>query len=431
MKLLREPLRGMSENLPAVATEPARTRDVTWRDWQAIEQTNGLITLRHVPAAGGRTLSLQINGHDNFLVFPRQQGKTYAAGSLDSSVHFGGHYGCIGPERRWSVNDQPFNPHAGPYDARRAVDEPDRQSIEMVSLPGSWKGGTVSMKRTITMHRGNTHVIVDETVTNRGPEPLDFHLWDFTQIDGIDRDRPGHALRNLSFYLPLPRVESRQPYHSFLTKTPEMMAQFEYLSEDHILAIHFKGVEFKVASHALKWWIAAVDHATGWTYVKAFDAAPGSRYMDGNGPIEVYGSGYDREKGQAFVEMELLTGFQRCRPGKGIEQREHWYATTCSGPVLDLTPVGTICERLKLAGDQQYYDVSGRFGVFYRGLARLKLVDHRDEVLFAGEPIPVDPREEFRLSATLPAKEGAVAVVLVILDHAHQEAGELARVRVR
>ncbi len=415
-----------------VEADPVQTRDVTWRGWSAIEQTNGLITLRHVPAAGARTLSLEINGDDAFLVFPDEEGKTYPAGSRDTSVHFGGHYTCIGPERIWNVHEQPFNPHAGPYRVQRRTSRPDRHMLRFVSRPGTWRGATISTEREITMHRGNTHVVIDEKVMNRGPDPLEFYLWDFTQIDAVDHRKTNRALRRLSFYVPVPRKDGKKKYHSFLPPEPKMNAQFDESLPEDILAIHYAAEQFKIASHAA-WWVAAVDHDTGWTYVKSFEANPDARWagVDDNGPIEVYGAGRDSPSGGSFVEMELLAGIGRYRTGEAIEQREYWYATTCTGPVVALTPAGVVCQAMAVNRDREYYDLSGRFGVFYLGTARPRVVDRQDETLFDGDPILIDPRKEFTLAATAPVKENAAAVVLEVFDHQACKVGELARVKLR
>jgi len=417
-----------SEGLPTkVQAFPVETRDVTWRGWSAIEQTNGLIRMRHVPAAGARTFSLEISGDDAFLVFPNEQGKVYPADSRDASVHFGGHYACIGPERTWSVNDQPFNPHGGQYRVARRTSELERHELRFTSRPDSWRGATISMERRITLQRGNTHVLVDETIVNRGTEPLECQLWDFTQIDAVDPRKAGRQLRRLSIYLPVPRANGRKQYTVFLDASPATNAQFDESLPADVLAVHYAAQQFKIASHAAEWWIAAVDHDTGWTYVKAFDPQTRAGYVDKDGPVEVYGANHDNPFSGSFVEMELLTGIEKCPRGKGITQREHWYATTCKGPVVALTPAGVACERLSAHRERAYVDVSGRYGVFYLGTARLKAVDHQGEALFASEPILVDPRKEFHLSATVPAKEGGVTVVLEVLDYRGEVVGELDR----
>ncbi len=418
------------DKLPAIKVDPVQTRDLPWRGWQTIEQTNGLITLRHVPDVGGRTLSFEIGGDDAFLVFPDQEGKTYPADSRDASVHFGGHYACIGPELAWSVNDQPFNPHAGPHRTERDIARPAEHRLTFTSRFDTWKGATISTSRTITLRRGTTHVLVEERVTNRGPDPLDFYLWDFTQIDAERREPPGPdgpPLRDMIFYLPVPRVDGRKVYHSFLSPEPAMTAQFDTGLSADVLAIAYAAVQFKVASHAPDWWIAAVDRDTGWTYVKTFDPLPDARYVHDNGPIEVYGSGSDHPSGKRFVEMELLTALGSYPPNEGLTQTEHWYATICRGPVIEARPVGVVCERLRASRDRDYDDLAGRYGVFIQGFLRIVILDRRDKVLFTGEPILIDPRRELHFSATAPVKPRGDVIVLRVFDHAGKLVGELDR----
>lgn len=424
-------LEGTRSSRPPMDTAPVLTRDVVWHGWNAIEQTNGLITLRHVPGAGGRTLSLEIGGDDAFLVFPEHRGKAYPVDARDNSVHFGGHYTCIGPERTWNVHEQPFNPHAGPYRVERHVDSPDRHRIRLVSEPGTWMGATIAIEREITVERGSTRVAIDEHVINRGPDPLEFYIWDFTQIDAVNRHQPDERLRNLTFYVPVPRAGARKDYTVFFERDPRMLAQFDESLDADVLAIHFAAVQFKIASHARDWWVAAVDHDTGWTYVKAFKEDPHAKYVDGNGPIEVYGSFMDQPMGQPFVEMELLGGIEQHLPGHGPEQREHWYATNCAGPVLELTPVGVVCEPLKVEYREGVLRVTGRFGGFYQGIASLRLADRKDQTVSTPVAIKIDPREEIVLDEVIPAGSEAVALVLDVFDYRNRKVGELARVSTR
>lgn len=423
-------LLGLSESkIREIDAPKLRTRDVAWNNWSTIEQSNGLITLRHVPAIGGRTMSIEIDGQDNVLVFPEERGKTYLPDSRDNSVHFGGHYTCIGPERIWNVHDQPFNPHAGPYLAQKRTSMPDRHVVRLVSRPDTWKDATIAINRRITVNRGSTHVVIDEQVINRGQKPLEFYVWDFTQIDACKRGRPDRPLKRLTVYLPVPENSENgsKEYTSFFQPPdPDMLAQYDE-SLPGVLAIHYRAHQFKIASHHTHWWVAIVDHDTGWTYVKAFDPSPDAKFVDGNGPIEVYGANRDSPLGGSFVEMELLTGIGTYPPGQGIRQREHWYVTICKGPVREMTPFGVVCEPLTARLDKDFCDIIGRFGVFHLGSVQPRLLDAAGRTLHTGHPILIDPRREFILSASLPARKDARTIVLDLYDHDAERVGQLAR----
>jgi len=410
------------------------TREVPWRGWEAVEQSNGLVTLRHVPSAGGRTLSLEIGGDDAIAVFTENEGKVYPLNSHEGSVHFGGHYVAIGPETRWNVNDQPLNPHGGPY--RYTIDNArgDAQSVTMRSRPDAFKGLTVSMERTITMRRGTTHVTIEEEVTNRGPDPIDFYIWDFTQIDALHHDRPGRPMRNLTLYVPLPPKEPGQSrYTHFLPPDPAKDAQFDASLPTDVLAIHYRARMFKIASHPESWWVAAVDHDTGWTYVKAFEPDRLAQYVDGNAPVEVYGSAMHEPRPSPFVEMELLSGIKRYRPGAGPKQREDWYATVCYGPVLAFSEAGVVCEAMKLKREGKVCLLTGRYGVFYLGTAQVVALDLQGQEIGHSEPIFIDPRKELHLNTTvkISGKDVPDMFVMRIFNADGDEVGVLDRYGVR
>ncbi len=418
---------------PQVLTPPVTTRERVWRGWDTVEQTNGLVTVRHVPAAGGRTLSLEIGADDAIAVFEENAGKVYPVDSREGAVHFGGHYTAIGPETRWNVSEQPFNPHGGPY-TYRIDNVGNTHHVSMTSRPDTHMGLTVDIERTITMKRGTTHIVIDEQVTNRGPDPTDFYIWDFTQIDARHANVPGQPLRNLTFYVPLPPERSGRPrFTRFLPPDPAKDAQFTILLEADILAIDFQAQQFKIASHAKDWWVACVDHDTGWTYVKAFDANHLARYVDGNGPIEVYGSNLDSPRPTPFVEMELLGGIDRHRPGTGPKQREHWYAAICVGPVLAFSKAGVVCERLSLQREGETCRLTGRYGVFHLGTAHIEALDMQGKEITRSKSVPIDPRRELLLDTTMeiPRKKRPDMFVLKVFDATGQEVAILDRHGVR
>jgi hypothetical protein len=234
-------------------------------------------------------------------------------------------------------------------------------------------------------------------------------------------------LRRLTIYVPVPSDGDKKVFTAFFPPSAKKEAQFDESLPTDVLAINYAAEMFKIASHARHWWIATVDHDSGWTYVKAFDVDVNASHVDNNGPIEVFGSGMDFPLGQ-FVEMELLTGIRTYPPGEGVGQREHWYACICKGPVLGFTPVGVVCEKLAVVQDRDYLDLSGRFGVFHLGSARLEMSDTDGCIVDMSQPMSIDPRKEFHLSATLPARADVETIVLKVYDAQDRYCGELAHV---
>ncbi|NLX13927.1 MAG: hypothetical protein GXY44_09790 [Phycisphaerales bacterium] len=414
-----------------IIVEPLETRQVEWSGWSAIEQGNGLLTLRHVPAAGGRTLSCMIHEDDVFWVNDQWRGQRRPADAQETGIDFGGNYLAIGPQRSWSLQQQPFNPNAGPWQAEIENQDALSHTVRMTSRPGTLRGATVEMERSITMHRGNTHVRIEQKATNRGPDSIDFLLRTVTEIDGLRRRTADQPLRRLSFFFPVPLLDGVKKYRPILSLQTQTGTHFDASLPEDVLAVHYGGQAVQVISDSRKGWIAAVDRQSGWTFIKTLDALESAGYVDQHGPIELATGAMDRAQNLAVNRMELLGGFQRCRPGADIAQIEHWYAAVCQGPILAVTSVGAACEPLALRQEKEYIDVSGRFAVFYRGLARLAVLDHRDRELFVGEPIPIDPRQELLINATLPVKDKADVVVLRIHDYLDEPVGELAREHLR
>ncbi len=421
------PLADEDNQTYSVKVAQLATGQTRWQGWSAVEQTNGLLTLRHVPAIGGRTMSLELAGTDAFYINPKLKGQTLELNSKDTAVLFGGHFAGLGPQRLWNKNQQPFNPVAGPYKYFVNAEQKDRHTVRMVSQRGTWRGATIAMERSISMYKGNTHIEIQEQLTNHGPDPLDCLLWDVTRLDAIDRQRGENILRPMKIYTPVKMVDGQKKFRA-LKESGKLKVNKELPND--VLEIPYKGMPIKLVSDADKHWIAAVDQHTGWTYIKQFEGGETGHYIDNEGPIRVTASAYDPVRGRAVVNLELLTSFARCQPQKSIRQKAHWYATVCKGPILELTRVGAVCRKLSLKADKKYYDLAGRFGVFYRGFARLVILDRDGEPVFTGPTMPIDPREEFIVSAALPADDDADTIVLKIYDHNNEYVDNLAEVRV-
>jgi hypothetical protein len=405
-------------NVPAVSS-----RETSWRGWDVVEQTNGFVTMRHVPAIGGRTMSLEIGGDDAFLVWPGRAGRVQPAGTQPVGVAFGGHYCCLGPEKRWDVNNQAFNPHSGPYRYRLDRSNDAEHTLTLTSRPGTWKDVTWEAERSITIRRGNTHVTIDERIANRGRQPIDYYLWDFTQIDALDAQG---RMRKLTVYLPVPERDGKKLYRQLGPDTEDVLAQFDESVGPGVVAIHYAGAMFKVASDAGDWWLACVDRDSGWTYVKAFEPQRGARYVDNNGPIEVFGSKINRKTPLAFLELELLTGLRRYRPGDVLHQREHWYATICChGPVVRVNDVGIVAEPLRCRAQADSVAVEGRFGVFYAGFAEVHLFNDAGLPVGRSDPIAINPTRELVLDTQMPTREPPARVMLHVFDYRGRRVGAL------
>jgi hypothetical protein len=234
-------------------------------------------------------------------------------------------------------------------------------------------------------------------------------------------------LRPLKIYAPVRLIEGQKKF-DVLDGGKDLKLNRDL--PNNVLEITYNGKPLKIISDADQHWIGAVDQHTGWTYIKKFEGGGRGRYIEDEGPMRITASAYDPIRQRAVVNLELLTSFERIKTRKKIRQKAHWYATVCNGPILEVNSVGAVCQKLSMKADKKYYDLNGRFGVFYRGFARLVILNRDDEVLFTGSTMPIDPREEFVVSAALPVDDDADMIKLKVYDYQNRFVGNLAEVRI-
>lgn len=382
-----------------VHTEPVTNRRVNVQSFSMVEQSNGLVTLRHMPAVGGKTIAIRFADDDPLV----------------------GHQVRLGPDRLWPPTAQPDNLTAGHYHYSESL-LPDRTTVRMVSPTATSGKATVTVEHDITMRQGTTRIELEERLFNRGPDPLDYQLIDSLMLDGRHQPVPEAALRKWVLYLPVEMREGNKDY--LLDAADSDAVEVDERQPGDLIAVHYRGQPFQLISRADRQWIVALDSETGWTLVRQFDTREKERFFNEDGPIHLIACA-DSDT----IDLQLRSGFVRRRPNRSITRLETWCLTRCRGPILEVKETAVVCARMVAARDKEYYDISGRYGVFYRGHARLIVLDAEDEALFTSRPIAIEPGKEFKLSAALPADEDAVDIVLKIYDYQDEPVGELDRTR--
>ena len=94
---------------------------------------------------------------------------------------------------------------------------------------------------------------------------------------------------------------------------------------------------------------------------------------------------------------------------------ENWWAAKVRAPVVDVDSVGVIAGRLSY--DPIAQSLSGIYGVFYEGTAKVAFVDAQGQVLYEGAPHAVSPLAEFQFQETVAIPTGAAIAQVRVYDN--------------
>jgi hypothetical protein len=140
------------------------------------------------------------------------------------------------------------------------------------------------------------------------------------------------------------------------------------------MGVKYMQVTGKIGADSPAGWIGYVDELHKMAYVKKFQVFASEDYPDQNSTVAAYTDGE-----LPYLEMEVMSPLRQIGPGQSYSFTIDWYACAASGPLTDCTATGVVTQPLKLQKVQGKPDpvLTGRFGVFYKGSARLLFRDKK------------------------------------------------------
>lgn len=114
-----------------------------------------------------------------------------------------------------------------------------------------------------------------------------------------------------------------------------------------------------------------------------------------------------------YLELEVVSPIVELAANGGrYTFTEDWYAAKLQGPVLSVNSSGAVEEHLKIQNGK----ITGRFGIFHTGTARLSYTDGNGNELGSGSAWPVTPLETFVLDETDTIPSNTAVVELMTYD---------------
>jgi len=423
----------------------------TYRGWESLAITNGLVEVQIVPQVGGRVIQFKLGDFEFLWVSPQLAGKPPSSTGLAPDggwLNYGGDKLWPAPQG-WGGGDQwPGPPDAvldgGPYTATILPTGADVGGVGLTSQKDSRSG--IQFTRDVSVRDGAAHVGFDTTMKNIDTKPRRWGIWQVTQINACNREGEGYNKEIRGWSLVNPASIHPRGYNVMFGAADN--PSFSIDPATKMFSANYQRLVGKACLDNTAGWVAVVDGTAGYVFVERFTPSPDKKYPD-KASVEFWLNGAgkivtgdkivdikdDPVATPPYIESEILSPFAELKPGESYSFHLDWFAARIGGnyPVLDCTPVGVTCRPLtaKAAADRTVR-LTGRFGVFYTAHAALVTLDgDGKDIETIDLKLPVSPLEALVLDKDEPLPAKAVAVRLVLLGAAGKEIGELARAQIK
>ena len=377
--------------------------------WQSIVMRNSLITVATMPQIGARIMQYDLGGHPSIFVNPAEIGAVHPP-KQGTWYNYGGYKVWPAPQDVWGW-PPPAILDSGEWSGEIVDDTADSVSVYVKSRTETWdKARDVGMERRTVIYKNSSRVKVEQSIINEGASSQAWSVWDVTQ--SIVHHQGESDYDNFWVYFPVKTEGS--VFGDDGVKTSKASSAWKGEAAPGVYGVQYKPDGAKIFADSPDGWIAYVDEAHGYAYVKVFDIWEGADYPDGGARNEVW-----INKGAKYLEVEVLSPIWSIPPGGKITFVENWYAAKVYGPVLSVNNVGAVAAPLQRQSGTG--TLSAIYGVFHRGTARIVYLNGDDEIVAEGAAHPATPLEEFDLEEELPPPAEAKTVQVRV----YNETGKL------
>lgn len=265
-----------------------------YANYDCVKLENDSLTLWVTQGVGPRIIGLQVAGGDNLLAVHPQVVSNTPSGSV---------YQFRGGHRLWHAPEDPERTYV-----------PDDTAVTITPIPNGIQttqaieaGTGIQKQMAITLPDDAAHVIIDHTLINHGPWPVELAPWAITQLKA-----GGFAI------LPQTRVDTGLLPNRRLSFWP-----YTRLNSPHLqLGDRFVFVQAAMENEAFKMGWA---NPSGWLgywidgtlFVKEAVYQDGADYFDFGSSSECYCDDH-------FLELETLGPRTTLPPGESVTHREVW-----------------------------------------------------------------------------------------------------------
>jgi hypothetical protein len=413
----------------------------TFRGWPAVRLCNGLVEAVIVPDIGGRVMAFNLGERAFLWVNPALEGKLFSAeenmgdGMLAAWKNYGGSKTWPAPQG-WDTDEEWHGPPDPVLDTGRyhleAVERSAGAVSARVTSPDDPRTG-VRITRQLTIRLGSARALLHLEMENVSPIPRRWSLWDVVQLDATRRTEAGATHNDQTWvYIPA-NPQSAFPNGYRVMFGAQENPEWQRLGE--LVAAQYRYQVGKIGVDSPAGWVAFADQAGGCVFCQRFSVFPDEVYPDGGATVECWTtglgvsvSGLDYARDPLYhVEAEVLGPLRLMQPGERQAFEIEWCAARCPGPVVAVGEAGCCHQRLRVQTGPGGLRLTGVYGVFEPGTARLVWRGGQEMILAEETIASVSPLEALRLDALCRSPEGWQSVELVIVNTAGVPVGALDR----
>jgi hypothetical protein len=394
-----------------------------WKWDTTLVMQNDLITMATVPAIGGRVMQYDLGSIPSIMVNPTLLGKKFTPAS-GSYHNFGGFKNWPSPQAIWPGSwPPPPTLDYGTYTILDARQTNDSVSLSMVSPIEKWVAPNIQFMRRATMFTGSSRVRMEQTIINKGTKDTSWGMWSIFQAIV---NHPGKT-DTANYWANFP-INPQSVYGASGVKPDVASKAWKGLVAPGVYGVQFVAENKKIFADPNKGWIAHTSLSDTVVFARTFPIYEGMTYPDNGARTTVYVSGVSATD-PLYMEVEVKSPVVLLTANGGsFTFTENWWAAKVRAPILDVDSVGIIAKRL--SSNSAIENLSGIYGVFYTGTAKLTFFDAQNQMLTEGPSHPVTPLAEFCLQETIAIPGNAKTVEVRIYDTKNELVGILERANV-
>lgn len=399
-----------------------RVAEAKYHGWESLKLTNGIVTVVAVPAIGGRIMEYKLGGHPYLWVNPDELGKVHEPPETEDEPawrNYGGYKVWPAPQKQWGGPPDPLGStlDGGRWTGQIIAQERGTGTVRLTSPKDADVTG-LQITREATLYGGTTRLAIKERFTNVSKEPITWSIWDVTQVPGSLSKKQKFS-QQARVYFPLnPNSAHARGFYEMVEGGGE---QWMPSVAPGVMGVKYLGQKGKIGADSVAGWIAYVDEAHEYCYVKRFAVEKLGKYPDEGSTVEVYCSG-----DKSYLEVEVLGPLTTIAPGDSFSFTTDWYAARCGGPIIDCSEVGVTKEPLTLGEAAGKTVLKGAFGVFLPGTIHIVFQDRAGDELTRTGRLSVNPEKVLELSQTVTVPQDAAQVALELLNELGTPVGTLA-----
>ena len=286
---------------------------------------NGIVQVRVSEVAGGRLLSLALQGKPNFLLIDETAGDPARAPDARSNhIPYQGHEVWIGPQREWWVH-QDINPARAAAQAAWPPDpwlslakytlvenKPDAITLDSPASPVSG----IQLRKRYALVAGKPNSLrLEAEASNRSGKLAGRDIWFNTRV-------PAHTWA----YVPVAAQEDVRI---------EPAGALRYTLDDGVLSLDLPAPgeparKGKLFAQPASGWLAAF--RDGQALVIRFAHQPRTAIHPDQGQVELYQDADAGAPGKGLLELEVHAPYVELAPGQSMTASELWTILPYDGP---------------------------------------------------------------------------------------------------